>query len=413
MVRRRVGAAPKHRGGRAPKAPPWRGPRIIVRWLPPGRSLHSPQPCDCSACLAAQGASAPVPATAPASTPDAPPPSDDASTSASEAYGASGEFGEATTGAAGSASRWVLPEAVRVAGEAQRISYDPAPAWEGGKNCTAMTRGAALLRAFILARVPAVKTIGGYNCRPNTARTSQTSVHGTGRALDIMIPTLQGAANSAVGDPIANWLVTNASVIGVQYLIWNRVKWSGSRTGRKDAPYGGPNPHVDHIHLELTSAASRAETPWFRSLPGAAVVKEASTPAGALPARPDLVTVQGIEVARSIAGRLGAMLTAAAAAGVKLTGGGYRSPARQVELRRKHCGPSQDDIWQKPASQCVPPTARPGRSNHERGLAIDFRGVSGRMTRADPAYRWLAANAARFGFKNLPSEPWHWSVDGR
>lgn len=26
---------------------------------------------------------------------------------------------------------------------------------------------------------------------------------------------------------------------------------------------------------------------------------------------------------------------------------------------------------------------------------------------------WLHANAGRFGFVNLPSEPWHWSVDGR
>ena len=26
--------------------------------------------------------------------------------------------------------------------------------------------------------------------------------------------------------------------------------------------------------------------------------------------------------------------------------------------------------------------------------------------------RWLAGNAASFGFYNLPSEPWHWSTTG-
>ena len=25
---------------------------------------------------------------------------------------------------------------------------------------------------------------------------------------------------------------------------------------------------------------------------------------------------------------------------------------------------------------------------------------------------WLAANAGSFGFRNLPSEPWHWSTNG-
>ena len=62
---------------------------------------------------------------------------------------------------------------------------------------------------------------------------------------------------------------------------------------------------------------------------------------------------------------------------------------------------------------CSPPTAIPGRSKHERGLAVDFS-VNGRViqSRSEPAFQWLATNAARFGFRNLPSEPWHWSNDG-
>jgi LAS superfamily LD-carboxypeptidase LdcB len=50
---------------------------------------------------------------------------------------------------------------------------------------------------------------------------------------------------------------------------------------------------------------------------------------------------------------------------------------------------------------------------HEQGLAIDFTADGGIITsRSSPAYRWLQANASRYGLYNLPSEPWHWSVNG-
>ena len=132
------------------------------------------------------------------------------------------------------------------------------------------------------------------------------------------------------------------------------------------------------------------------------------------PVGPDQITVvRGIPIHRSIAANLESMLAAAAEDGVQISGSGYRSSARQVELRRAHCGSTPFDVYEKPSSQCSPPTARPGRSMHERGLAVDLTG-GGRAitTRSSPAFRWLADNASRFGFFNLPSEPWHWSVNG-
>jgi hypothetical protein len=126
-----------------------------------------------------------------------------------------------------------------------------------------------------------------------------------------------------------------------------------------------------------------------------------------------LATVRGITVNRSIAGQLESLLAAAAADGFVLGGGGYRDPAQQIALRRAHCGPSTYEIYFMPPFQCVPPTAIPGSSLHEQGLAIDFT-WNGRSitTQSSPAFAWLAANAARFGFYNLPSEPWHWSISG-
>ncbi len=126
-----------------------------------------------------------------------------------------------------------------------------------------------------------------------------------------------------------------------------------------------------------------------------------------------LATVEGITVHADIAEDVGLLVRTARADGIVLAGGGYRDPHRQIELRRAHCGTSPYAIYQMPSSQCSPPTARPGKSNHEKGLAIDFTCNGGSIgSHSNPCYRWLAANAAAFGLRNLPSEPWHWSVDG-
>jgi D-alanyl-D-alanine carboxypeptidase len=54
--------------------------------------------------------------------------------------------------------------------------------------------------------------------------------------------------------------------------------------------------------------------------------------------------------------------------------------------------------------------ARPGRSNHQRGTAVDIS-VGSIHTRT---YEWLAANACRFGYKRtVRSEPWHWEYRPR
>ncbi len=127
----------------------------------------------------------------------------------------------------------------------------------------------------------------------------------------------------------------------------------------------------------------------------------------------DVTNVGGIYVNKSIATNVRNLLNAATSAGLSLRGGGYRDPAGQIATRRANCGPTYYDIYQKPSGQCSPPTALPGRSMHERGLAIDFTSSGALIrSRSDPAFIWLRGNAARFGLFNLPSEPWHWSTTG-
>jgi peptidoglycan hydrolase CwlO-like protein len=138
-----------------------------------------------------------------------------------------------------------------------------------------------------------------------------------------------------------------------------------------------------------------------------------------LPAPGGLATVTcpgggSITVAGSIAASVQNLLNAAIADGVSLcASSGYRSPEKQIALRRQNCGTSNYAIYHMPPSQCSPPTAIPGSSMHERGLAIDFScNGGGAIIRGNACWNWLAAHADEYGLHNLPSEPWHWSTNG-
>ena len=127
----------------------------------------------------------------------------------------------------------------------------------------------------------------------------------------------------------------------------------------------------------------------------------------------DLATVRGIVVNVAIADNVEGFLAAMEARGYSLGGGGYRSSDSQVRLRREHCGSSDYAIWEMPSYQCSPPTARPGRSAHERGLAIDFTYQGSIIrSRSTDVFQVMAEVAPSYGLINLPSEPWHWSTTG-
>ena len=158
---------------------------------------------------------------------------------------------------------------------------------------------------------------------------------------------------------------------------------------------------------EVVAAQIRAEA---ARRAAAAAAAGGDRPVLALPA--EIVRVRGIEVHESIAARVDEMIGAALADGVTLGGWGYRDNLEQIRLREQNCGTTEFDIWERSASSCNPPTARPGQSNHEKGLAIDFTYNGASMTtRSNPGFVWLAENASRWGFVNLPSEPWHWSTN--
>jgi LAS superfamily LD-carboxypeptidase LdcB len=99
---------------------------------------------------------------------------------------------------------------------------------------------------------------------------------------------------------------------------------------------------------------------------------------------------------------------------------GYRSKERQQK------------IWDEAEDKSI--VAIPGKSEHERGLAVDLGGcpmIDGVRNDAGerlelrndfetlPEYQWLLENASKYGFKQsytegnskrsgFPAEPWHW-----
>jgi hypothetical protein len=125
------------------------------------------------------------------------------------------------------------------------------------------------LARMIRRDFPWVHTISAVDrCSPmHTSHGDQMSLHSIGRALDVMMPGLHGGSD---GEALANWLVEHAEDLGVQFVIWNHSRWQGSYpvNGRgqaaRFAPYTGPNPHVDHVHVEVSLA------------PGPAVASEAA-----------------------------------------------------------------------------------------------------------------------------------------
>jgi D-alanyl-D-alanine carboxypeptidase len=123
----------------------------------------------------------------------------------------------------------------------------------------------------------------------------------------------------------------------------------------------------------------------------------------------DTTSVYGITVNKTVAYAFKRMIDDARADGVAMSGGGFRTTQRQIELRTINGCPN---VWTAPSSSCRVPTAIPGRSLHELGLAVDISSGGRTISRTSPAYAWLTAHAGAYGFKNLPSEAWHWSITG-
>jgi len=101
-----------------------------------------------------------------------------------------------------------------------------------------------------------VTSIGGYSYR-NVAGTGTLSDHATGNADDIMLSNAgKTARDRALGKEIAEYLVANADVLNVSYVIFDIDGkggpniWSDARK-REGWRNGGVGPHQNHVHVSF------------------------------------------------------------------------------------------------------------------------------------------------------------------
>ena len=105
------------------------------------------------------------------------------------------------------------------------------------------------------------------------------------------------------------------------------------------------------------------------------------------------------------------MATAAKQAGVTITiNSGFRTIARQNYFW---------NCYQTKACNNGNLAARPGTSNHGRGIALDLNTDCGKQSGDKPScggsavYQWLYNHAHTYGFiRTVQTEPWHWEFRG-
>jgi D-alanyl-D-alanine carboxypeptidase len=138
------------------------------------------------------------------------------------------------------------------------------------------------------------------------------------------------------------------------------------------------------------------------------------------PPEDEIVEVEGyarppVPLHRRAAEAWAALVEAARADGIEypllLPVSGYRSVEEQEWLWRgaleKYRDPDEACNW----------VARPGTSAHQTGRAIDchlgfpIESEYVDELRDTTAWRWLVANADRFGFYPYETEPWHWEYN--
>jgi hypothetical protein len=116
-----------------------------------------------------------------------------------------------------------------------------APCADGSAVEAGLTRDAIRVHRAVCAAFPSVIGWGGTR--------GTGDYHGTGQALDIMIP------NSSVGQAIANYVRANYKVLGVSEVIWAQHIWTVQRSseGWRAMPDRGSVTanHYDHVHVSV------------------------------------------------------------------------------------------------------------------------------------------------------------------
>ena len=117
---------------------------------------------------------------------------------------------------------------------------------------------------------PTVGPFAGVGERPND------SDQPAGRAVDAMIPLWATRAGNDQGWQLAGWVRTNATCLGVTYVIFDAAIWSSAADAAGWRPYTHPGGgtdanslHLNHVHVSVEGTVGAcADGAWTPPLPG-------------------------------------------------------------------------------------------------------------------------------------------------
>lgn len=246
--------------------------------------------------------------------------------------------------------------------------------------------GAALNRLTTSAlpgaeRLPGVSDYKLWELQEQKFASDQATIQNLG----FLLSALSGAAGAAGAAPSGDALQALGAAQGAK-------KKKGKKKGKKSQ--GAAQSGSSGGGGSSSGGASSTDGAGASSASGGGGATGSTGKASSGKPSGNIVDVPGGKVDASIAGNVKEMMAAAKKDGVELKiNSSYRSRAEQEKLYAAYKNGTGNLA------------AKPGSSNHESGLAIDFAGTPG-------AFEWLKKNAGRFGLKNLPGEPWHYSTTG-
>ncbi len=127
--------------------------------------------------------------------------------------------------------------------------------------------GTVKLKNLLLKTYPGTRNLG----ISRACSAGGTSEHKEGRGLDWGV-RVNSTSERAKANAFLTWLLktdgagnkaANARRLGVMYVIWNKRIWGAYAANQGWRPYGGSNPHTDHVHISLSRAGGAGTTSFW------------------------------------------------------------------------------------------------------------------------------------------------------
>ena len=188
---------------------------------------------------------------------------------------------------------------------------------------------------------------------------------------------------------------------------------SGSGSGGSSQSPSSSKSNGDYINYTVSGAAEADQ--WYLQIASVAH----PLPEGFVQPSTTVIDDIGREIDSRIVGAYRDLVNAAKADGLNIYPiSGFRPHSTQISLFNARVEQARNDGYADPEAEAARHVAKPGTSEHELGLAVDFNSVDESYFRNTAEAKWLAAHCAEYGFvirypedkesvTGIIYEPWH------